>query len=293
MIREKKIKSGRLLEVEFYPVLSDGRQLARSPKQKRSSEAQAAYNKKQQRKKVVRLVNANFDKSDVLMTLTLIPDDDGGEKQAKKKIVNFLRRVKRYREKKVKEWTELLKLKPGNKKVKENLKKASEPLKYIYAVESGTYQRGKKKGMRRYHFHLFLTGCGEGDRDAYESLWDGRTNADRYRPETFGPEAAAKYLTKQHKVDEDGGTVKSQGYVCSRNLKRPEEKTKDGKVSEHKLDLMARKRVSDAAYWERMYKGYKFIRCYARWNDYNARWYVSVVMYGADGDPPPWSIEDW
>lgn len=293
MIREKKIKSGRLLEVEFYPVLSDGRQLARSPKQKRSSEAQAAYNKKQQRKKVVRLVNANFDKSDVLMTLTLIPDDDGGEKQAKKKIVNFLRRVKRYRERKAKEWTELLKLKPGNKKVKENLKKASEPLKYIYAVESGTYQRGKKKGMRRYHFHLFLTGCGEGDRDAYESLWDGRTNADRYRPETFGPEAAAKYLTKQHKVDEDGGTVKSQGYVCSRNLKRPEEKTKDGKVSEHKLDLMARKRVSDAAYWERMYKGYKFIRCYARWNEYNANWYISAVMYRSDSDPPPWSIEDW
>lgn len=293
MIREKKIKSGRLLEVEFYPVLSDGRQLARSPKQKRSSEAQAAYNKKQQRKKVVRLVNANFDKSDVLMTLTLIPDDDGGEKQAKKKIVNFLRRVKRYRERKAKEWTELLKLKPGNKKVKENLKKASEPLKYIYAVESGTYQRGKKKGMRRYHFHLFLTGCGEGDRDAYESLWDGRTNADRYRPETFGPEAAAKYLTKQHKVDEDGGTVKSQGYVCSRNLKRPEEKAKDGKVSEHKLDLMARKRVSDAEYWERRYKGYKFIRCYARWNEYNARWYVSVVMYRADGDAPPWSIDDW
>lgn len=293
MIREKKIKSGRLLEVEFYPVLSDGRQLARSPKQKRSSEAQAAYNKKKQRKKVVRLVNANFDKSDVLMTLTLIPDDDSGEKQAKKKIVNFLRRVKRYRERKAKEWTELLRLKPGNKKIKENLKKASEPLKYIYAVESGTYQRGKKKGMRRYHFHLFLTGCGEGDRDAYESLWDGRTNADRYRPETFGPEAAAKYLTKQHKVDEDGGTVKSQGYVCSRNLKRPEEREKDGKVSEHKLDLMARKRVSDAAYWERMYKGYKFIRCYARWNEYNAHWYVSVVMYRADGDPPPWSVEDW
>lgn len=293
MIREKKIKSGCLLEVEFYPVLSDGRQLARSPKQKRSSEAQAAYNKKKQRKKVVRLVNANFDKSDVLMTLTLIPDDDGGEKQAKKKIVNFLRRVKRYREKKAKEWTELLKLKPGNKKVKENLKKASEPLKYIYAVESGTYQRGKKKGMRRYHFHLFLTGCGEGDRDAYESLWDGRTNADRYRPETFGPEAAAKYLTKQHKVDEDGGTVKSQGYVCSRNLKRPEERTKDGKVSEHKLDLMARKRINDAAYWERLYKGYKFIRCYARWNEYNAHWYISAVLYKSGGDPPPWSIEDW
>jgi hypothetical protein len=293
MIREKKIKSGRLLEVEFYPVLSDGRQLARSPKQKRSSEAQAAYNKKQQRKKVVRLVNANFDKSDVLMTLTLIPDDDGGEKQAKKKIVNFLRRVKRYREKKVKEWTELLRLKPQSKKVKENLKKASEPLKYIYAVESGIYQRGKRKGMRRYHFHLFLTGCGEGDRDAYESLWDGRTNADRYRPETFGPEAAAKYLTKQHKVDEDGGTVKSQGYVCSRNLKRPEEKTKDGKVSEHKLDLMARKRIDDAAYWERLYKGYKLVRCYARWNEYNAHWYISAVMYRSDSDPPPWSIEDW
>ena len=293
MIREKRIQSGQLLEAEFYTVLSDGRRLGRAPKTKRSTKEQEAYNKKQQRKKVVRLVNANFGRDDILMTLTFIPSDDAeSDRQAKREIANFLRRVKRYRERKVKEWDEMLRARPKSKRINDNLKKAKEPMRYIYAVESGIYQRGQRKGKKRYHFHLFLTGCGEGDRDAYEKLWNGRTNADRYRPETFGPEAAAKYLTKQHRKD-DAEPERTQSYVCSRNLRRPAEKVKDGKVSEHKLDLMARKRVSDAAYWERMYKGYKFIRCYARWNDYNAHWYVSVVMYRADGDPPPWSIEDW
>ena len=293
MIREKQTRSGKLLEADFYPVTRDGRQLGRGPQTKRSSNAQKKYNKLQAQKKVVRLVNANFGEEDIFMTLTFIPDDDvDTDKQAKRKISNFIRRVKTYRERKVKELKELLKSMPKNQKYKKALKKAEAPLKYLYAVESSIYHRGKNKGKARYHFHLFLSGCGDGDRDAYEKLWKGRTNADRYRPQDFGPEAAAKYISKDcGEQEEESG--KTKRYVCSRNLKKPKQKVKDGKLSKRKIELMVKKHLEDSAYWEHRYKGYKFLRCYARWNEFNSNWYVSVVMYRTGSESPPWSIEDW
>lgn len=298
MIREKQTRSGKLLEADFYPVTRDGRQLGRGPQTKRSSAEQKKYNKLQAQKRVIRLVNANFGEEDILMTLTFIPDDDvDTEKQAKRKISNFIRRVKTYRERKARELRALLKSMPKSQKYKKALKKAEAPLKYLYAVESAIYRRGKNKGKRRYHFHLFITGCGDGDRDGYEKLWKGRTNADRYRPQDFGPEAAAKYISKDcgKQEEEESGNVsgKTKRYVCSRNLKKPDQKVKDNKLSKRKVELMAKKHLEDSAYWERRYKGYKFVRCYARWNEFNLSWYVSVVMYRTGSDSPPWSIDDW
>ena len=69
--RERKIKSGKLLEVDFYPVFDDGRKVpTRAPKTKRSTPEQEKYNQNQAIKKFVRLVNANFDGEDVFMTVT-------------------------------------------------------------------------------------------------------------------------------------------------------------------------------------------------------------------------------
>ena len=63
--REKKTKSGPLLEVDFYPVFEDGRRLPTRPiKTKRSTKEQAEYNRRQAEKKIVRLVNANFGADD-------------------------------------------------------------------------------------------------------------------------------------------------------------------------------------------------------------------------------------
>lgn len=295
MIRERQTRSGKLLEADFYPVTRDGRQLGRGPQNKKSTAEQEKYNKLQAQKKVIRLVNANFGNDDVLMTLTYVPENDvDSDKQAKREISNFIRRVKTYRSQKVREYQKLLKADPKNKRYRKNLRKAEAPLKYLYAVEETVYQRGLKKGKKRYHFHLFLSGCGDGDRDGYENLWHGRTNADRYRPETFGPEAAAKYISKHSKKDNektDSGKVKK--YVCSRNLRKPEQKIKDDKITKRKVELMAKKHLEDSAYWESKYKGYKFIRCYARWNEFNLNWYVSVVMYRIGEEVPPWSIDDW
>ena len=112
-----------------------------------------------------------------------------------------------------------------------------------------------------------------------------RTNCNNYQPEKFGPEAAARYMSK----DPQG----AKRFCCSRNLEKPKEKTKDGKISRTAVERMATERVDDAAYWEKRYKGYRFLRCYSRFNEYNGRWYVSAVMYKTGGNAPKWEENEW
>ena len=65
-IRNKKTIIGRMLEVDYYPIFDDGRRVpTRAPKTKLSTEAQAKYNRAKAKKKIVRLVNANFDNTDI------------------------------------------------------------------------------------------------------------------------------------------------------------------------------------------------------------------------------------
>ena len=96
MIREKRIKSGRLLEVDFYPVFSNGAKMpTRAKKAKPSPEEKEAYNRRQAGKKLIRLVNLNFDSDDYFFHVTYdkahAPDDIC---KAKKDINNYLLYIK-------------------------------------------------------------------------------------------------------------------------------------------------------------------------------------------------------
>lgn len=282
----KKTKSGRLLEVDYYPAWDSGKRIpSRAPKRKRSTAEQLRYNHRQTIKKIIRLVNANFDNSDIIMHPTYIQDRaPDTEEQARKDMVNYIRRVKTWRKSELKR----MKLAPESESNKQKIKKLEQDLKYIYVIERVTYKSGKRKGLTNYHFHLFITGAGVGDRDIYESLWKAgiRVNADRFQPEKFGPEAAAVYIAK----DPQG----TRRFACSKNLKKPEIKPPtDARLSRSGLERVAKQRIDDAGYWERKHRGYRFMKCYSRYNPYNGCWYVSVVMYKTDADPPDWNMPGW
>ena len=301
MQREKQTLSGPLLEVDFYPVFSDGRRIpTRKPKSKPSTEAQNKYNRTIATKKLIRLVNANFDSSDYFMHPTYSPKNaPQDEKQARRDIVNYLRRVKTKRKSEAKRLRADLKnakvaaeampdndfLSASVDKLKAQIAKLEAPFKYIYVIEKQTYKTGAHAGKVNWHFHLFLTG-GVDDR-TLEKMWSNglRTNCNNYQPEKFGPEAAAEYMSK----DPQG----SKRFCCSKNLEQPIEKTKDGKVSRRTVERMATEYVDDAKYWEKRYKGYRFLRCYNRFNEYNGRWYVSAIMYKTDGAAPEWKEDEW
>lgn len=302
MIREKLTKSGGLLEADFFPIWDDGRRMPdRAPKTKPSTEAKKKYNLIQTIKRFIRLINANFGKTDYFMHVTYKPENaPQTEKEARRDMANYIRRVKTKRQSELKKQKEKLaavkaasELMPDNvlfkesiKRIKKKIKKLKAPFKNFCVLEKVTYKSGKLAGKNNWHFHLFLTGGLEDS--VMEDMWTGgiRCNCDNYQPDKFGPEAAALYISK----DPQG----SRRYSYSRNLSKPEVKHKDGYVTRRAVEQMAKLRTDDKEYWEKRYKGYKFIRCYNRYNEYNGNWYVSVVMYKTDTEiTPRWEFSEW
>ena len=311
--REKRTQSGPLLEVDIYPVWSDGRRVpTREPKSKVTSAAQQRYNDEQAVKRIVRLVNANFDKTDYWMHPTYFQDTaPQDEQQARRDLVNYIRRVRDRRKKALQEAKEQLKatwaaldviaqntvergrrneklaqmhLEDQVRDLKKRVKKLNKPLKYVYVIERQTYKTGKRAGLANWHFHLFISG-GLDDK-TMEALWQQgvRVNCDNYQPDRFGPEAAARYMSK----DPQG----ARRWSCSRNLTKPAEKTRDGKYTRRQVERIATQRVDEAAWWEKQYPGYRFLRCFSRYNEYNSNWYVTAVMYKTDQPAPAW-LDQW
>lgn len=301
MQREKKTYSGPLLETDFYPIFEDGRRIpTRPPKTKVSTEAQKKYNRTQATKKLIRLVNVNFDSTDYLMHPTYSPENaPQTEGEARRDIINYLRRVKTKRASELKRLRkdliaaeEAVTKIPENEylsssvgKLKKQIKKLESPFKYIYVIEKQTYKSGIYMGRTNWHFHLFLTGGI--DNRTLEEMWTNgvRANCNNYQPNKFGPEAAARYMSK----DPQG----AKRFSYSRNLMCPIEKRKDGKISKRTVESMATLRIDDRDFWEKRYRGYRFVRCYSRFNKYNGYWYVSVIMYKADREVPQWKENEW
>ncbi len=251
MIREGKVKSNRLLNVDFFPIYPSGRRIpSRAPKTNQSSEEQQEYNHNRATMRVIQLINVNFDERDFVCHPTFTVDNSPNTlEELDKIIVNFIRRINDYKK-----------------------RHGFERSLYIYVRECAIYKSGVKKGLPNPHFHLIIHGRGI-SREEIKKLWhNGHLNVDEYDPDTFGPEAFSKYIRK----DPQG----KKNYVTAKGLKQPKKlKPVDGKVGRKTVERMAKLHCDDADYWERRYKGYRFIRCFARYNKYNGHWYVSVVMF--------------
>ena len=133
------------------------------------------------------LMDANFGKNDLHVTLTYrgTPPD---YEQARKDVRNYLRAVKRMRE------------------------KAGLPeMKYIYVLE----EEGADGEKRRIHVHLMMTGGIS--REALEEKWGrGYANCDRLQPEEgTGLLELARYFTKQ------GMEKHRRAWSASKNLRQP------------------------------------------------------------------------
>lgn len=299
MTREKRTYSGKLLDVDFYPVFADGRRVpSRAPKAKRSTEEQGKYNKNKAVREFVRILNANFDTYDNFLHPTFFPESaPQTREEALKTIRSWLAKVKRRRITELKKAEKALAAMPNTaelreecERLKQNIRVLKRPFKYAYVIEQVTYKSGMHKGRVNWHYHIFVTGGLENR--TMERLWDKgvRVNCDNFQPERFGPEAAAKYMLKSN-VQES-----KKKYICSRNMespRAPDPSKRDGRTSQYQLERWAKERIDDAAFWERKYKGYKFVRCFARKNPFNGRWYISVIMYRTTDSPPPWAFEDW
>ena len=297
MIKEKNTKAGKLLDIDFYPCFDNGKKIPSGPKiTKGSTEAQKKYNDIKAQKNVIYLINENFDENDLIGHLTYAPEyAPQNEDEARRDMVNALRRIKRMRERELEKVIAALKKLPYDetfadlrKKLELKRDKLSAPFKYMYVIEKVTYQRGPFKGNDNWHFHIFMTGGLE--RSEVEAIWKKgvRSNVDQFQPDRFGPEAMAKYMAK----DPQG----TKRFACSRNMSRTykQPKIKNARFGAGHLAKLSQERCDDAQYWEKKYPGYRFLRAFPRFNEYNAHWYLTVVMYAAgDGPVPKWDMDNW
>jgi hypothetical protein len=217
--KTKTIISGPMLECEIYPIWKTSKKSIRDKTRKESRKAQRNLNNKNAVKRVIRLINTNFNNNGIWGTFTYSDDKlPNDENQAKKDMQNYIRRLKRYIE-------------------KENL----EPLKYIYVTE---YSERK-----RVHHHIVMN---FNNRDIAEKLWKngGRTQTRRLQPDDYGLEGMARYITKQKRD--------SKRYACSRNLEKPKVYEAYSKFTKRRAERIAHDENGAKEIFEKMYPKYIF-----------------------------------
>lgn len=237
--RIKTIKSGEMLESEIFPIWKTGAEVkdeegATRPEQKN-------LNNKNIRKKITRLLNANFTDADVWITVGYrngaLP---ATEEEARKDVVNYIRRLQRYCE-------------------KSNLPK----LKYVYVTEFGE--------DTRIHHHIVTNFP---DRDIAEQKWGkGKyPQSRRLKPDDYGLEGLARYVSKDPKGN------KSYGY--SLNLYKPWEHatTADSKMTKRKAERISRKEIEPKVFFEKLYKGYEFLDLEVKRTDFVSGCYIYARM---------------
>lgn len=187
-IYRKKIWAGDVYEVEeFFSPRKVGKKYERGMNENLTTEEQKKRNLQQARKKLTRLINANFGGKDYFLLVT--HDNLATVEEAKKEIRNFFRRLARWRK-------------------KEGLSE----LKYISVVET----------QGRIHHHIVMNGLeGKSMKEAQEilqSIW-GKGLVLIKRLQKNQPEnRLANYITKEN-VDKG-----KKRWTTSRNLQKPKVK---------------------------------------------------------------------
>lgn len=239
----KTIISGSVIESELYPAWTYRHDIPRVPMGE-SSEAQKRLNDKNTKKKIVRLVNVNFGKYDLMITLTYDENYLPTEAEAKKDIENYIRRIKRRRK-----------------------KDGLPELKYLYVIEYVNDPSVTKKV--RVHHHIIIN---EMDRDVAESLWKkGRTDSMRLQPDDFGLTGIAKYISK--------GLLQGRRWGYSKNLKKPIITKDRTTLTKRKVEKIAKRPDEYQEFFESIYKGkYEYKDCETLYNDRVSGFYLYARM---------------
>lgn len=221
----KTEKAGDTLVLTVYPILGrSDRAKAEAARKAMSRERQTRYNRERARRRLALLMDANFGRNDLHVTLTYrgTPPD---YEQARKDVRNYLRAVKRMRE------------------------KAGLPeMKYIYVIE----EEGGDGERRRIHVHLMMTGGVS--REALEEKWGrGYANCDRLQPEEGnGLMELARYFTKLEQEKH------RRAWSASKNLRQPRTTVSRTRMSNAKVRRLCQEMPGSAAeIMGKLYPGYK------------------------------------
>ncbi len=238
--RENLIFHGNYLDVNVFPVFTDGRLRGkRRKKAKPTSEVQQALNKKYAKNKNAYLINHNFTPSDLVIHPTY--DDYAlptSAEEAIRDMKNYLRRIKRA------------------------LQKEGKELKY-FAV----YEQSKTS---RHHLHIIISGG-----LTYlqiQNLWGyGIVEISPLYFNEYGVEGLTNYITKE--------TSGKKKIMHSRNLINPPKKQRDGKISRVKLKELCNYDIDIKDFCRKNYPGYELADMKPFYNDVNGNYYITFRLY--------------
>lgn len=259
--RTKTTKSGQMLESEIFPIWNTKAE-TRVARSMVTRAAQKNLNDRNAARKLVRLVNTNFNRDDLAVTLTY-DGEPPDYAQAQKDVRNFIRRVRDYRK-------------------REGLPE----MKYIYVVEGIAPPEDPEADAQmclpglepplppepdpvRPHHHVILS---EMDRDVVERLWGkGWANCRRLQPNEYGLESLSRYMIKERR-----GRKRWYG---SRNLKQPTVTKSDWKMSRRKVaQAVAEIADTPSSIFNRAYPGYELVDVSIRGSEFVSGVYIYARM---------------
>lgn len=247
----KTIVSGDYVESNIYPAPRNRADLPREAKSRKTKAAQRNLNDKNAKKQVVRLINANFTKGDLLITLTYEDGYYPTESRAKKDMEAYIKALRRERK-----------------------KQGLPPLKYLYVIEY--VDEGEETKKVRIHHHIIIN---QMDRDLAESKWTkGRAESKYADPDNdFGLEGYARYITKTtHKG--------KRRWAASRNLERPKEYTSITKLTKKKMYDMVRSGDGIGEIFQQMYRDkFRYLDSKIYYSDYVGGFYIYARMQKRKG----------
>lgn len=237
--RESIHKSGDYLEVDIFPVRKPAGR--RKAKAKPTRAGQQKLNERNSARKLTWLIQENFGPKDYLCELSYPSDFPYDKAVAGREFSCFLRNLK-------------------NAFKKEDLE-----LRFIHNAELG-----EKNG--RPHYHLVCSG--ELGEKIIREKWNKR----------FTDNPKVSYIHTSHLVFTKTGIANLafyltkdcrlgyKAYSCSKNLKQPEQRQRDGRISGRKLQEM-RNDIYNAELFEKLYPGYVFVDADPRIDMYDINQY--------------------
>lgn len=189
--RRKIIQAGRLwMAVQYTAIHTQNQSARREARSQISTPARESLNAKLSWQKLMLILAANFNSSDLVVTLTYRDENLPKRRdEANRRLDNFIRALRAYR------------------------RGAGKELVYVRATEG--YHTGG-----RLHHHLIINSTGS-DYDIIRQLW--LKNGDNIDFEKFGYDGAerwAKYLTKEPR-EKGRRYVGDRTWSTSRHMKKP------------------------------------------------------------------------
>ena len=235
------IYHGNYLDVQIYPVFTDSRlKGTRRKKAKPSSEVQQKLNERNSINRIIWLINNNFTTKDYALHLSY--NDNYlpiSFEDAEQEQKKFLRRF-RYA-----------------------LKKIGIELKYYAATEESTIEH-------RFHHHLIVSGSLP--IDVIAEMWgNGYIQVKPLQFDEKGVANLAAYISREK------GARKSVTH--SRNLKKPAERQRDGKVSQKTIRELHKHDCDVRAFCKKQYPEYDLAEFVPYYNDVNGYLYTTIRLY--------------